>query len=163
MLHLQRRRYPNSRNQQAATCPVRHEGRSTDRQAILLAWKIPPLGPHGPFGSDTRSRGREPGVLTRHDHHASSRLRPSDDDQTLIFRILPPLAITDREVFTPRIRGCATIFYVASSRLRRVPANTAFSSRSSRPRSAIRTDSAAAVVPPGEVTFWRKTDASSPD
>lgn len=142
------------------------KGGSPDRQAILLAWKISPpqvtnkdpvAGANGPFGSHTRSRGRERGVLTRHDHGASSRLRPSDDQNPILKMSSERFAFAHSHVCrSHRVQ-------VASSRLRRAPASTAFSSRSSRPPSAISTESAAAVVPPGEVTFWRKTDASSAD
>ncbi len=50
-----------------------------------------------------------------------------------------------------------------SSRERFVAAAIAFSISGSRPSAAISTPSAAAVVPPGEVTFWRKVAASSGD
>ena len=49
----------------------------------------------------------------------------------------------------------------ANSRPRRVAAAIARSITASRPSGLISTPSAAAVVPPGEVTFWRKVAASS--
>ena len=53
------------------------------------------------------------------------------------------------------------MLYPASLRERSVAAATAFFKSGGRPSSRISTSSAAAVVPPGEVTFSRKVAASS--
>jgi hypothetical protein len=53
--------------------------------------------------------------------------------------------------------------YPANSRERAVAAAMASLKSRTKPSGRINTASAAAVVPPGEVTFWRKVAASSRD
>src|SRR5215470_7383 len=69
-----------------------------------------------------------------------------------------------REPIAP-YRQCSSIrmdpAQPASSRERRVAASTARLMSCAMPSAAISTSSAAAVVPPGEVTFWRKVAGSS--
>ena len=69
-------------------------------------------------------------------------------------------AMTKWRGFTVQYLGKRLRNYFANSFERFVAAATARSSNGWKPSSPISTPSAAAVVPPGEVTFWRNVAAS---